>query len=172
MRAVYLTGERIYLRATVTADKDDAMGWVDSPFPVNAARAETMLKEDVQPRSNVKRFVIVRSDGDEIVGGVTLRSNDGHRTAWATFSMAPAASGADDLRAEALRLLVPWLRDQVELMVTRVPLSADQAASIAAAEALGMVRSARLREFDARPGGRVDRLIYEALNPRWEVRDA
>ena len=37
---------------------------------------------------------------------------------------------------------------------------------------LGMTLSVRFREAVARPGGRVDRLTYQALNPRWEVRDA
>jgi RimJ/RimL family protein N-acetyltransferase len=172
MRAVYLTGERIYLRAVVAADKEHAAAWLDTPFPVSAARAEKLLKDDAKPSSRVSRYVIVRSADDEVVGGLALRSYDGRRTGWAELHMAPWLSDAGALRAEALSLAVPWLRDQVEMMVVRVPLAADEEATIAAAEALGMVRSARLREFVARPGGRVDRLIYEALNPRWEVRDA
>jgi RimJ/RimL family protein N-acetyltransferase len=54
----------------------------------------------------------------------------------------------------------------------RLTVAADQPATLAAADALGMVRAARLREWLARPGGRVDQIYCEALNPRWEVRDA
>jgi RimJ/RimL family protein N-acetyltransferase len=172
MRAVYLTGKRVYLRATLVADRDHAMAWLDSPFPVSPARAESVLKDDAKPNTRTSRFVIVRSDGDEIVGAVKLRSRDGQRTAWAWLQMAPWLADRDELAGDALGLLVPWLRDQVELMVVRVPLAADETGTIAAAEALGMVQSARLREFVGRPGGRVDQLIYEALNPRWEVHDA
>jgi len=40
MRAVYLTGEHLYIRAMVAADMERATAWFDSPFPVNAVRAE------------------------------------------------------------------------------------------------------------------------------------
>ena len=42
----------------------------------------------------------------------------------------------------------------------------------AAAEALGMVQGVRFREGIARPGYRVDELIYQALFAAWAVRDA
>jgi RimJ/RimL family protein N-acetyltransferase len=101
-----------------------------------------------------------------------VSSHDGHRTCDLTFEMAPWRDDADALRAEALGLLVRWLRDESELMVVAVQVPADQAATVAAAEAVGMVPNVRLREWFARPGGRVDCLLYEGLNPRWEVRDA
>jgi RimJ/RimL family protein N-acetyltransferase len=83
--------------------------------------------------------------------------------------MAPMLEDSDELRAEALRLLVPWQRDEHEMMVTRLYVPADQPRTIAAAEELGMTLSVRLREFIPVPDGRVDELIYEAINPRWEV---
>jgi len=40
VRAVYLTGEHLYIRAMVAADAACAAAWFDSPFPVNAVRAK------------------------------------------------------------------------------------------------------------------------------------
>jgi RimJ/RimL family protein N-acetyltransferase len=103
---------------------------------------------------------------------VTVSSGDALRTCGLAFQMAPWRQDADALRAEALGLLVHWLRDEMELMVVTIELAADETETIASAEALGMDRTARLREWFGRPQGRVDCIVYQALNPRWEVRDA
>jgi hypothetical protein len=173
LRPVFLTGERVYLRPMLLSDKEHAAAWFDSPFPINATRAEKFLKESHQGGwpPGPRHLVIVRAEGEEIIGGATTRSWNG-RVVRLSFRMAPWIAEADDLRASALGLLVPWLRDEREYMVVRLAIAADQPATIAAAEALGMVQVARLRERLARPGGRVDQFYYEALNPRWEVKDA
>jgi hypothetical protein len=172
MRIVYLTGERVYLRPIVLADKDRAAAWHPGPFPLGAARAEAILKAEGE--DTARRLVLVRRDGDEVVGSLKVTSNDGFRRCWLEFQMSPsiADADADGLRADALRVIISWLRDQVEVMASAVGLAADQPATISAAAELGMVLAVRLREFFARPGGRVDQLIYEALNRQWEVRDA
>ncbi len=93
------------------------------------------------------------------------------RRGWVRFHLAPwlPSPEADELRAEALRLCVPWLRDEVELMTVTIPIGADETATLAAAEAVGMIQGARLREHLFRPNGRVDLFYYQALNPRWAV---
>ncbi|HKF77475.1 MAG TPA: GNAT family protein [Candidatus Dormibacteraeota bacterium] len=175
LRPVYLLGSRVYLRAMVEADKERGAAWLDETFPVNAARAEAALKEEHRGwgwRRSSRRLAIALAEDEEVVGSARVSSHNGYRTCRLTFVMAPWRDDADALRAEALELLVRWLRDENELMVVTADLPADERATIAAAEALGMVRNARLREWFGRPGGRVDCLVYQALNPRWEVRDA
>jgi len=171
MRIVYLTGEHVYLRPLVLADKDSASAWHPGPFLMGAAQAEKVLKDEAAGGA-ARRLALVRSQTDEVVGSVKLTSHDGFRRCWVTFHMAPSMMDADALRAEALRLIVPWLRDQMEVMVVSVEVAADEMETIAAATELGMELNVRLREFVARAGCRVDRLIYQALNPRWEVKDA
>lgn len=168
LRAVYLTGERVYLRAMLLADKEHATAWYNSPFPIDASRAETFLKEEHKaPFSRTIHLVIVRRDADDIVGGLKIYSNG--RQAQLTFSMAPwlGATEADGLRADALRLVIPWLRDEATMAATDVTIAADQEQTIAAAVELGMQQSVRLREFVARPGHRVDLLFYQALSIPW-----
>lgn len=159
----------------VDADKERGAAWLDETFPVNAGRAEAALKEEHAGHwwaRRDRRLAIALGDGDEVVGSARVDSGDGKRTCHVHFEMAPWRDDADALRAEALGLLVHWLRDETEVMVVTVEIAADQAATVDAAEAAGMVRNARLREWYARPGTRVDCFVYEALNPRWEVRDA
>jgi len=165
----------VYLRAMVEADRDHGAAWLDETFPVNAARAEAALKEEHEGwgwQRSSRRLAIALVEDDGVVGSARVSSHNGYRTCRLSFVMAPWQDDADELRAEALGLLVRWLRDETELMVVTVDLPADERATIAAAEALGMARNARLREWFGRPGGRVDCLVYQALNPRWEVRDA
>jgi RimJ/RimL family protein N-acetyltransferase len=159
----------------VEGDKERGAAWLDETFPVNAARAEAALKEEHEGPwwlRSARRLAIVLGEDDEVVGSARVTSHDWQRTCGVAFALAPWREDADALRAEALGLLVRWLRDESELMTVTAEIPADAPASIAAAEALGMVRGGRLRERYARPGARVDCLVYQALNPRWEVRDA
>ncbi len=172
MRAVYLTGEDLYIRALIAADAACAAAWFDSPFPVNAVRAEAWLKEahaGVDRRSRL-HYAIVRAADDAVIGGVTLETD--YRIGRLKLRIAPWLSDADALRAAALRLLHPWLRDDLELMTFVVHIPADRPEMIAAAEELGMVPAVRLRQAIARPGHRVDEVIYQALFTPWAVRDA
>jgi len=175
LRPAYLSGTRVYLRAMVESDKERAAAWLDGTFPVNAQSAEKVLKEENEGpwwRRRRRRLAIVHAADDEVVGSARLSSGDGNRTCDVTFEMAPWRDDADELRAEALGLLVHWLRDETEVMVVTVGVGADEPETIAAAEAHGMVRNGLLREWFGRSGRRVDCLVYQALNPRWDVRDA
>ncbi len=170
MRAIYLTGERVYLRAMVEADKEVAIAWFPGPFPANALSAEEWLKEIHKDAWNdpPRWYAIVRVADEAVVGSMQLRDRHGRRGV-ISFHMAPALAAADTLRADALRLVVPWARDDLELMVLTLTCAVDETETIAAAKELGMTESARLREFAARPGGRVDEVILEALNAPWRV---
>ncbi|MGH7910397.1 MAG: GNAT family N-acetyltransferase [Candidatus Dormibacteraceae bacterium] len=175
LRATYLTGETIYLRAPVKADAGHAAAWLEDTFPINTPRAEALLEEEFANPSWEAipiRLVIVRSDGDRIVGGALLR---GGRHDWRlalTLTVAPWEEEPDRVRADALRLLVPWVRDDLEAMTLALEIGVDQPRTIAVAEELGMERTAVLREWLLRPGGRVAAACYQALFQPWVVRDA
>jgi len=172
VRAVYLTGEYLYIRAMVAADAACAAAWFDSLFPVNAVRAEEWLKEahgSVDRPANLQ-YVIARAADDAVIGGVTLQTD--YRTGTLKLRIAPSLSDADTLWAAALRILHPWLRDDLELMTFVLHIPADQPETIATAEMLGMTPAVRLREAIMRPGHRVDEMIYQALLTPWAVRDA
>ena len=171
MRPPYLTGPRIYLRPLLVGDREHAAAWSAGPFPVDATQAEAFIRAEAPdgwaPPARL-HLAIARLDGDEVVGGATV-DGPGQHACEVAVRAAPWLPDADAVRVEALRLLVPWLRDEVEMMTVTVAFPADEPALIAAADAMGMVRQARLREHVIRPDGRVDLLLYQALNPRREV---
>lgn len=175
LRATYLTGPTVYLRAPVDGDQEAAAAWLRGPFPINGPRADEVLKEEYRRiwwmRTGVL-LVLVRREGDVIVGGARVTSHDEFRRCTVELTLAPWEPEADALRAEALRILVAWLRDEIEAMVVSVTVAADQPDTIRAATDLGMVHGVTLREWFARPGGRADGFVYEGLNPHWRVPDA
>jgi hypothetical protein len=173
MRAVYLTGEEFYLRAMVLDDKDHAAAWLGSVLPVSVKAAEKLLEEahevgwDEPP---VMHLAVVRKSDDEIIGGVAIE-DQARRLAWLSIYSAPSLENGEQLRADVLRLVVPWLRDELEILVTRVEIPEDEVTLISAAEELGMLPATRLRQFKARASGRLDMLGYEALNPKIALGD-
>ena len=173
MTQSFLTGDRVAIRAMKLADKDQAIAWFDSPFPVNTARAETFLREEHTAtwHPDTTYLAIVRPGTDEVLGGVSMWTDD-RRVGWVRITMAPALDEADRLRGDALRLLIPWWRDEFEFMAVNVEIAADQPGTIAAAEELDMVPAVRWRQNLARPDGYVDLLIYQALNPDWGTSNA
>ncbi len=175
MRATYLTGEHVYLRALIADDKATVATWFVGPYPSNATQGERWLTEtyaDAWGGNKPHYLAVVRVADDTPIGGVALTIRE-NRRGLLHFAMAPWLPESDVLRAEALRLLVPWVRDDLELMTLGLYLAADEPATRAVAEELGLREGARLREFVARPGGvRTDRLYYQALNAPWRVADA
>ncbi|HEX2282536.1 MAG TPA: GNAT family protein [Thermomicrobiales bacterium] len=174
MRAIYLTGERVYLRAMVEDDKAHVVAWHDSPFPVNSAFGEERLKQLHDKVWDVRRYqlAIVRLTDDEIVGGVSVEFADRDRKASFEVRIAAWIDDAEALRADAIRMLVPWLLEDHNMRRVDVILDSDQHDAIAAAQSLGMFEGVRLREFWRRPHGRVDALFYQILNPNEERRHA
>jgi hypothetical protein len=174
MRVAYLTGETIYLRALTAADKEIAVAWSAGPFPTNAARAEDWLREthtDIWRNNKPRHYAIAQVADDATIGGVRLALQSGRR-GFLTVTVAPWCDDLDRVQAEVLGIVVPWARDDLEMMTLTVQLAADETATIAAAEGLGLTLAARLREFVARPGGRVDRVLYQVLYEPWRLGDA
>ena len=166
MQAIYLTGERIYLRALQLSDKDHAAAWFNSPYPINATRAEAFLKDELKdPYSRTQHLAIVHRASDEIAGRLTVWTNG--RKAVISFTAAPWIPDGDRLLADTLRITIPWLRDEASMLSINIAVPADQVESIAAAAELGMHMGVRLRDHVARPGYRVDKLLYQALGPIW-----
>jgi RimJ/RimL family protein N-acetyltransferase len=182
MQAIYLMGAHVYLRAMVASDKECGIAWFNTRLPmggfghvlpVDSSRAETALKEENRGLwpSGRHRYAIVRNASDRVVGAL-VESAYYPVMAHVGIQIAPALNDADDLQAEAVTLVIPWLRDERQFRLIRMSIPADQIRTIAAAESVGMMLGARLRRYVARAGSRVDLLMYEAVNPRWEGKDA
>lgn len=148
------------------SDKDYSSSWFDAPFPADASRAETFIKDENKgPEARKKQLIIALNSDDTIVGRLTMWVNGRIADIW--FQMDPVRDDNDTLQAEVLGLVIPWLVDEASLLCVTFSVPADESETIAAAESLGMVPSVRLREQIARPGYRVDEIFYQALGTAW-----
>ncbi len=174
MGPAYLTGYRLSLRAPVSSDAEVATAWFPSVFPVGAGRAESYLKDNLKSAwwpDRAFHLMIGRIADDRVVGGVVVEHPIGPG-AIVTITIAPVfgPDERDGIQADTLRILIPWLLDEAEVLTVTVGIGADQPRSLAAAADLGMETAIRLREFLARPGGRVDFIQAQALHPRRAAR--
>jgi len=170
MGPAYLTGERLLLRAPLAADAAVATGWYPGVFPVGASRGASHLKDKLKAAwwpDREFQLMIVRMGDDEVIGGVIVEHPTGPG-AVLRIKIAPSLDPeeTDATQADTLRLLVPWLLDEAEVLTITVGIGADQPRSLDAARELRMETQIRLREFLARPGGRVDLIQAQALHPR------
>ena len=170
----YLTGARLYLRAPIKDDTARSASWFPSVFPVSSGQAETYLKDTLKKvwwPGDQHHLMAVRATDDQVIGGVIIEHPSGP-AAEISLRFAPILGfdEADRAQADVLNLLVPWLLGEAETLTITVNVGADQTSTLAAAGDLGMTQQVRLREFLARPGGRVDMIQLQALNPRRAAR--
>lgn len=173
MRATYLTGEHIYLRALTKADAAVTTAWRQSPFPMAQEPAEKELEDDHKNLWQKRQFLyaICRRDTDAVVGSVKLGL-------WAQLRVFLSFKFADYLDAdaaacysrEALRLTVDWQTGESERPIVIVIVPAWESAMIAEAEQIGMERMVRFRQHLVRDGERHDMYLYQYIRPDWVAR--
>ncbi|CAA9580528.1 MAG: hypothetical protein AVDCRST_MAG87-3297 [uncultured Thermomicrobiales bacterium] len=175
--APFLTGSRLGLRHPVLADARSATSWHEGAFPISETQAEELLRStEIHPWGSAPETrLIVDSvpDGVTLGGAMVERRHDRiGRIRPSAASWLPVAE-RDEIHAEILALLLPWMLGELDLMVVTIQVPADHAATTMRAISLGMRESVRLREHIRRPDDRVDLLTFEIVNPAWNhaVRD-
>lgn len=173
MRATYLTGETIYLRALTKADAEVAMAWRQSPFPISQFQAEKQLEEmHKNPwQSREFLFAICRVDNDEVVGSLKLSAWSPLR-AFLEFKTADwlDRAAAAKYACEALRLALPWQVRENERPIVIAAVPAHEEELAAQAEALGMERTVRFRQHVLHHGQRYDLYLFQYIEPSWLTR--
>jgi RimJ/RimL family protein N-acetyltransferase len=162
-------GETLYLRPPEPGDAGYGLAWHPSPFPIIRQRAEKILKEEF-PKEGDRRIVhfIACRRSDDIPIGATVYDTGDRRTAYVKVHADPTlGNGTAAVKAEILRILVPWLSGEMKKMVVWAELDAPEPELLAGAEAAGMRPAVRLREAIWKDGARHDQWIYELLHPRW-----
>ena len=170
MRATYLTGEHIYLRAMLKSDAQTALAWRHSPLPMSAVGAEKELEEAHKEMWGARQslYAICRRDTDELVGSVKIATWS-PLNAWVSFKLADwlTADEIGRLGREALRLTLQWQSGEGERPVVIAIIPAWEEAWIAEAEANGMERMVRFRQHLLHHGERHDLFIYQYIRPDW-----
>ncbi|MBB6174639.1 RimJ/RimL family protein N-acetyltransferase [Nocardiopsis mwathae] len=102
-----------------------------------------------------------------LVGGVLFRTMDVHLgVAEAGCWLEPSAVGRG-LVTRAARVIIDWAIEERGIHRVEWRVSADNTASIAVAQRLGMVRDGVLRESYPYRGKRLDMEVWSILAPEW-----
>ena len=170
-KQTFLVGENLYLRALEPTDAKYPNAWRESRFPINADRAEELIKEEINERQKHRTFRLVacRRADDLPVGAVTYRMNTWNALSADIRLFADPVYGpaVQAIKAEIASLVVPWLLEERDFMALWIDLGSDQSELIGALEGIGMRRAACLREALWRNGRRADLLTYEGLSAPW-----
>lgn len=175
--AIYLQDGRFGLRAPVPEDAEYAGAWYEGAFPISAEAAREHLAEHETLPWGINptiRLIVVELDTGSVVGGVLVerQNNRVGKIVIVAGRPDPASEAAQRVRAAVLRMVVPWMMGELNLMTAVIDAPADETVVIEAARELGLVEVVRLREHIARPSGRVDLLMLERVNRRWGRADA
>ena len=171
MVAAYLQGPRIGLRAPSLDDAESVAAWDDSPLPRTPEAGREMLRRTEQtPWGNAEhpRLMVVDLASGTVHGSVMIeRQHDRIGKCRVISSPMLALDRRDEIEGDALDLVLPWLRDELDLMVIVLDVAADRAGVIARAGEHGLREAGRLREHIRRRHGWVDLVTLELVNPAW-----
>lgn len=170
--ATYLRGPLIGLRAPSLDDACSIAAWDDAPLPrtPDAAR-EMLIRTEQTPWGNAEllRLMIVDLASGTVHGSVMIeRQHDRIGKVRVVSSPMLAIDRREAIEADALDLVVPWLRDELDLMMIVLDIASDRSTVIARAGAHGLREVVRLREHVRRPHGRADLVSLELINPAWQ----
>ncbi len=168
----FLVGDTIFLRGIEDEDARRAIGWRDSPYPINAERAGELIKERVEGPSHGRIFLVAcrRSDGLP-VGSLTLsRPDSNERLSGLELYADPTLPGRGRVEAEMLSLIIGWAFGEAERPGVFVEIADDQPELLDQARVLGMNHDATWREHRWRDGRRLDWHGYTAYHPAFADR--
>ncbi|MFI7149995.1 GNAT family N-acetyltransferase [Nonomuraea sp. NPDC050022] len=118
--------------------------------------------------ADVGRIYGIWTDG-KLVGGVLFRTmNIEHGTAEVGCWLEPSAAGKG-LVTRAARVIIDWAVEERGIHRVEWIVSAENAASVAVAQRLGMTKDGVLRESYAYRGKRLDMEVWSVLAPEWRA---
>src|SRR5215218_10031134 len=168
----FLTGPTLYLRGIEPDDTKSMIAWNPSPYPIPADLALENLEKEAPADAEWHEYQLVacRRSDDQAVGSLRFESED-QRTCWLTVYANPTlGEEADAIKAELVRITVPWLLREREMMVVTIEAPESDHGIAAGAGELGMRTAYRLRESAWHAGTRTNLVCYEALHPVWVER--
>jgi RimJ/RimL family protein N-acetyltransferase len=138
------------------------MGWDDQPPDDAGARANIERAAAAWQEGTWAVFGIADAATDEVIGGVNLRFA-GHAIAEISYFLRASARGRG-LATRAVRLVVRWAFDELEIERIELRVHPDNAPSGRVAERAGFRREGIERASRAWPDGtRFDSIVYSLL---------
>lgn len=167
--AIYLRGKSAGLRAPLRDDAGSVNAWHEGPQSLSPDEAEALLqKEERMPwgTNPTIRLMIIDTASGDVVGSI-VAARSAQRMCKLTVTVDARHPEKDLIEHEVIRLVVPWLLDELGLMVVTMTFPEDATALVSAATAVGLSEVVRLREFVRQGDHQIDLLTYERVNWEW-----
>jgi RimJ/RimL family protein N-acetyltransferase len=166
-----ITGERLYLSPVNTGDSEIYVKWMnDAAVAVNFSQYQFTVagKDDLkwlfEPGDSVQRYAIVLTDGDVMIGTVSLQNIDHlNRNAFVGIFIGEAEHRGRGYGAEAIRLILHYGFNTLNLHNIMLSVSADNPGAIACCKKVGFNEAGRRREWILKEGRYIDRLYMDIL---------
>lgn len=173
-----LRGDKVRLTAMTEADLPVLAAWYEDTdlrrrFDAVAAAPRSAREigrwlEERETAQNGFVFAIRPADGDALLGALEL---DGilwtQRNAGLSLVLGDRASWGRGLASEAMRLVMAFAFDELNLHRLQLTVFASNERAIRLYEHLGFVREGTFREFLLRDGRTEDMLLYGLLRREW-----
>ena len=180
MRAANLfAGERVRLTAIEPGDLPAVARWYrDSDFmrrldaDIAAPKTEKQVAEFIEEQQKSGTgfaFAIRPIDSEDVIGYGALEGILwSQQVTWLTIGIGEAAQRGKGYGAEAMRLLLRFAFDELNLRRVQLTVFSYNESAIRLYERLGFRREGVFREFLQRDGELYDMLLYGLLRREWE----
>ena len=171
-----MTGQRLYLSPVNPDDADKYIAWMNDPLIAGhfgQSHRVVGSKGDLDwlfaPPTDTQRYAIVLKEGDTMIGVISLQNIDHlHRTAFFGIFIGEAQHRGKGYGAEAIRLLLAYGFDTLNLNNIMLSVNADNVAAISCYEKVGFKPAGRRREWVFKGGKYIDRLYMDMLVREFE----
>jgi RimJ/RimL family protein N-acetyltransferase len=166
-----LTGNRLYLSPVNTDDAETFVRWMNDETVglnfgqiMNVVGSKDDLKWLFEPPNDVQRYGIVLLDKDILIGAISLQNiNHLNRNAFIGIFIGEAEHRSKGYGAEAIRLLLNYGYNTLNLNNIMLSVHADNEAAIACYKKVGFREAGRRSEWVFKNGKYVDNALRNFL---------
>lgn len=166
-----ITGERLYLSPTNPDDAETYITWMnDKAVATNFGQYPSVVSSKAnmkwlfEPGSDMQRYAMVLIDGDIMIGSIALQNIDLlNRNAFLGIFIGEEAHRSKGYGAEAIRLLLHYGFNTLNLHSVMLSVTADNAAGMACYRKVGFQDAGRRREWVFHDGQYIDTLYMDIL---------
>ncbi len=174
-----ITGERLYLSPVSIDDADIYIRWMNETvarsfgqYPLVVA-SKSDLNWLFEPPVNMQRYAMVLLDGDVLIGSISIHNIDHlNRNAFLGIFIGEQEYRSKGYGAEAIRLILAYGFDTLNLHNIMLSVNADNAAGIACYKKVGFQEVGRWREWVFKDGKYIDRIYMGMLAHELSRREA
>ncbi len=165
-----INGERLYLSPVNIEDAEIYIKWMNETvaksfgqYPL-VVSSKGDLKWLFEPPVNMQRYAMVLHDGDAMIGSISIHNIDHlNRNAFLGIFIGEEEHRGKGYGAEAIRLILTYGFDTLNLHNIMLSVTADNVEGIACYKKVGFQEVGRWREWVFKDGKYIDRIYMGIL---------